>query len=133
MLARPGRAFAQYMQITSSAGANGSISPSGSNHDQYGTNVTFTASPNSGYMVNNWQLDSNVVQTGGTTYSLNDITASHTVYVTFTTLPTYTITPSAGANGSISPNTQQNVTCRGQYHLYRRSEYRICGEQLDSR
>ena len=59
--------------------------------------------------MSNWTVDSTVVQTGGNSYTLTNVTASHSVQVTFYQLPTYTITPSAGANGSISPSTQQPV------------------------
>ena len=35
------------------------------------------------YAVNSWSVDGTVVQTGGTTFTLNNITADHTVKVTF--------------------------------------------------
>lgn len=68
--------------ITPSSGGNGTISPNtvqitGSNP------VTFTARPNTGYIVNQWLLDGSLVQTGGTTYTLSNITANHSVEVTF--------------------------------------------------
>ena len=100
--------FAQRITITSSAGSNGSISPSGQTQVSLGAGISFTASPNTGYTVNNWTLDGTLVQTGGTGYTLNNVTAAHTVQVTFC-LITYTVTPSAGANGSISPSTAQIV------------------------
>ena len=84
------------------------ISPSTAQTVNYGSSLTFTATPSTGYTVNTWSLDGTVVQTGGTTYTLTNITANHTVNVTFTLL-TYTITPSAGANGTISPSTAQTV------------------------
>ena len=94
--------------VTPSAGANGTLSPSTAQTVNYGSSLTFTATPNTGYMVNTWSVDGTVVQTGGTTFTLTNITANHTVHVTFTQL-TYTITPSAGANGTISPSTAQTV------------------------
>ena len=48
--------------------------------------MTLTATPNTGYTVNTWSLDGTVVQTGGTTYTLSNIVANHTVAVTFTPL-----------------------------------------------
>ena len=48
-----------------------------------GGSVTFTATPNTGYVVNSWQLDGTVVQNGGTTFTLYNITAAHRVQVTF--------------------------------------------------
>ena len=93
--------------ITPTAGGNGTINPSTAQTVNYGSSLTFTATPNTGYTVNTWSVDGTVVQTGGTTYTLNNITANHTVNVTFTI--TYTITPTAGGNGTISPSTPQTV------------------------
>ena len=117
ILLSPGAVFAQnvFFTITSSAGPNGSISPNGTTTVQIGTSLLFRATPNTGYSVNNWSVDGTVVQTGGTTYSLQNIIANHTVLVTFaTTAPTtYTVTPTAGANGTISPSTVQTVNSGG--------------------
>jgi 6-phosphogluconolactonase (cycloisomerase 2 family) len=68
----------------------------------------FTATPNTGYNVDQWLVDGTLVQTGGTTFTLNNVTADHTVEVTFT-IQTFTVTPSTGGNGSISPSTPQTV------------------------
>ena len=88
--------------ITSTADANGSISPSGTFSKDYGSSQLFTASPAAGYEVDKWTVDSVDVQTGGTTYTLSNITAAHTVAVSFKIM-TYTVSASAGANGSIDP------------------------------
>ena len=98
--------------VTPSAGTNGTISPNTAQTANYGTNVTFTATPNTGYTVATWSVDGSAVQTGGTTFTLTNVTASHTVSVTFTNI-IYTVTPSAGANGTISPNTAQTVASGG--------------------
>jgi hypothetical protein len=45
-------------------------------------------------------------------YTFDSVVANHTITVSFA-LNTYTITPSAGANGSISPNTPQIVSQGG--------------------
>jgi len=73
--------------ITPSAGANGAISPSTAQQVAAGGNSAFTATPNSGYQVNNWLADNNVVQVGGTQYTLTGINANHTVSVTFVSIP----------------------------------------------
>ena len=57
----------QTFTITPSAGANGTISPSTAQTVNYGSSLTFTATPNTGYVVNSWLLDGTVAQTGGTT------------------------------------------------------------------
>ena len=82
--------------VTPSAGANGSISPNTAQTVAGGSSLTFTATPNANYTVDSWSVDGSVVQTGGTTYTLVDITANHTVNVTFSPLTvTYIVTPSA--------------------------------------
>jgi hypothetical protein len=91
--------------ITASAGSGGSISPNGTITKNAGDNQAFTASPSANYVVNQWLVDSGVVQTGGTSYTLYNIQAGHSVQVTFTYAPAqYTINASAGSGGSISPN-----------------------------
>jgi len=98
--------------ISPAAGTNGAISPNNPQMVNYNGSVTFTATANAGYTVDVWQLDGVNAQTSGTSYSLKNITANHTVKVTFKLL-TFTITPSADSNGTISPNTPQTVTYGG--------------------
>lgn len=69
--------------VTPSAGANGAISPAVPQMVNFGTSMTFTATPNAYFAVDQWFLDGNVVQNGGTTYQLNAIQADHTIEVTF--------------------------------------------------
>lgn len=69
--------------VTTSAGANGNILPASSVVVNSGANQIFTATPSSGYTINQWLLDNNVVQAGGTTYQLSNIQADHTVRATF--------------------------------------------------
>jgi formylglycine-generating enzyme required for sulfatase activity len=91
-------------QITASAGSNGSIDPSGTIMKNSGESQEFTATPAMGYEVDKWQKDGGDDQTGGTTYTLPDITATHTVHVTFK-IQTFAVTASAGANGSVAPTS----------------------------
>jgi len=94
--------------ITPSAGPNGAISPNTPQTISSSATLTFTAIPDSGYRVDKWLLDGAVQQTGGNTCMLGNITADHTLTVTFKTA-IYTVTPSAGAGGTITPNTAQAV------------------------
>ncbi len=73
----------QQFTVTPLVGAGGSISPSTSQVVNPGSSLTFTATPDSGYAINQWLLDSIVVQNGGTSYQLNNIQANHSVQVTF--------------------------------------------------
>jgi hypothetical protein len=90
------------LNIQASADTNGAISPSGEVLAYYGSDKQFTATANLGYEIDQWFVDGNSVQTGGTTYTLTNITDNHTVAVSFKIL-TYTVNASAGANGSIDP------------------------------
>ena len=96
--------------ITASAGANGTISPSGSVSVASGSNQTFTITPASGYQVAGVQADG--VSVGAVaSYTFSNVTANHTISATFAAngLPSYTITASAGANGTISPSGSVSV------------------------
>ena len=62
----------------------------------------FTATANTGYTVDKWTVDGADAQTGGTTYTLSNITATHTVAVSFKIM-TYTVSASAGTNGTVVP------------------------------
>lgn len=101
--------------LTASAGTNGSISP-GSVTVNEGANQTFTFTPNSGYHVADVLVDG--VSVGAVnTYTFNNVTANHTVSVSFAanTVNTFTLTPTSGANGSISPATAQEVAAGGDF------------------
>ena len=95
--------------ITASAGTNGTISPNGNITVNSGANQTFTFTPNTGYYIDQVLVD-NVNNPGAVssgTYTFTNVTSNHTISVTFA-INTYTITATAGANGTISPDG--NVT-----------------------
>ena len=87
--------------VTASAGTNGTVAPLSAVVNYNGSQL-FTASPGTGYEVDKWTLDGSDIQTGGNTYTLSSITATHTVAVSFKIM-TYTVTASAGANGTVAP------------------------------
>jgi len=95
--------------ITASAGANGSISPSGSVGVVAGENQSFTITANSGYQVADVLVDT-VSQGAVTSYTFTNVQANHTISASFSALPQYTIDASAGASGSISPSGSVSVT-----------------------
>src|SRR5439155_1308273 len=87
--------------ITASAGANGSISPSGAVSVNATDSKTFTISPATNYHVADVLVDG--VSVGAvTTYTFTNVLANHTIAASFA-IDTRTITASAGSNGSISP------------------------------
>lgn len=83
------------LQITASAGENGTITPSGTITVNYGWLQAFQITPDLGYSVNEILVDGENV--GNTkTYSLGNITQPHNIYTTFKPGDLYTIdvTPS---------------------------------------
>ncbi len=98
--------FTALWTITASAGANGSITPSGSISVINGTSQAYTITTNAGYAVTSVMVDG-IDQGPLTSYTFTNVTADHTISATFTTL--WTITASAGANGSITPSGSISV------------------------
>ena len=68
--------------ITATAGAGGSISPSGSVTVADNDSQTFTITPDSGYEIDTLTVD-NVDVTATTSYTFTNVTADHTISVTF--------------------------------------------------
>lgn len=68
--------------ITATAGANGSITPSGAVGVAAGGSQTFTISPSSGYVINTLKVDGMEV-TATASYTFSDVNANHTIEVTF--------------------------------------------------
>ena len=91
--------------ITATAGANGTISPNGDVAVNEGASRTFTITPNTGHSIQDVTVDGASVGAVAT-YAFTNVTAPHTIAATFMVTPTvtYTITATAGANGSISPS-----------------------------
>src|SRR4030095_9723697 len=81
--------------IAASAGANGSISPSGAVVVSHGGSQSFTITPNTGYHVADVLVDGASVG-AVTAYTFSNVTAAHTIAASFA-IDTYVITVSAGA------------------------------------
>ncbi len=97
--------------ITATAGSGGSISPSGEVTLEQGANQSFTISANSGYQITDVTVDG--VSVGiRTSYTFTNVTANHTIEVSFApeVVYIYTISASSGPNGSISPQGEIEVT-----------------------
>ena len=92
--------------ITSSAGANGTISPNGTTTVTYGGSQAYTITPNTGYHIATVLVDgtNNPTAVSSGTYTFTNITTSHTITATYA-INTYTITVTQGANGTIAPGT----------------------------
>ena len=96
--------------ISSSAGENGTISPEGDTIVYEGTNATFTITPDEGYRIASVIVDAETENEANVTnaivnsrYTFQNVMANHSINVTFEEIPTYTISSSAGENGTISP------------------------------
>lgn len=86
--------------IVATAGAHGSISPSGSTVFPYGSSQTYTITPASGYYPSAVIVDGTNVGPVSS-YTFGSIVTNHTISVAFAGPDT--IVASAGANGTISP------------------------------
>ena len=95
--------------ITASAGANGSIAPSGPVVVNYGDDQLFTITPDTCYHVADVLVDASSIGPV-TSFTFTNVTANHTISADFA-IDTYSITASAGANGSVAPAGVVTVDC----------------------
>ena len=92
-------------------GGNGSIAPAGATTVNYGGSQAYSITPDLGYHVADVLVDG--VSVGAvTTYDFTNVTADHTIEASFA-IDTFTITSSAGANGSIAPAGATTVNYGG--------------------
>src|SRR5207249_2399992 len=111
--------------VTASAGANGSISPSGAVSVAYNGSQTCTMTPATGYHVADVLVDGSSVG-AVTSRTFSNVTVDHTISASFA-INTYSITASAGAHGAISPsgsvsanhgaNQSFTITPDAHYHV----------------
>jgi hypothetical protein len=87
--------------ITATAGANGTITPSGAVVVDYDNSQHFSIAPNIGYHIDSMIIDGTPI-TADTQYTFNNVQASHTIYAAFA-IDQFTITATSGANGAILP------------------------------
>ena len=88
--------------ITASAGAGGTITPSGAVGVVDGGSRVFTIAPLPGYSITDVLVDAASVGAVGS-YTFTNVIASHTISATFSQ-QTHTVTASAGPNGTITPS-----------------------------
>lgn len=97
--------------ITASAGPNGKITPSGNVSVKAGNPQGFTITANPNCSILDVKLDG-VSKGPMTSYTFTNVQAKHTIQATFCNGSIYTITASAGPNGSITPAGSVQV-CQG--------------------
>ena len=90
--------------ITATAGSNGNISSSGPVSVNYGSDETFTITPDTNYHVADVVVDGSSVGTV-TAHTFSNVTSNHTIEATFA-IDTYTLTTEASptAGGSVTTN-----------------------------
>ena len=102
--------------ITATAGANGDISPDGNVSVPRNGNQGFYITAYSGYEIDQVSIDgtNNPEAVSNGDYTFTNVTANHTIAVTFkAVVQSYTITATAGANGTITPNGAVSVDENG--------------------
>ena len=119
--------------ITASAGAGGSISPSGSKTVAYGGSQAYTITPATGYDISDVKVDGRSVG-AVSTYTFSNVTAAHTISASFV-LKSYSITASAGVGGSISPSGSRSVAYGGSqaYTITPSTGYDISDVKVDGK
>ncbi|PKM63439.1 MAG: hypothetical protein CVU97_00430 [Firmicutes bacterium HGW-Firmicutes-21] len=69
--------------ITSSAGANGTITPSGTNVVEEGKDITFTIIPDNGYEIDSVKVDGAIVPLTNSQYKFTNVGANQNIIATF--------------------------------------------------
>lgn len=101
----------QTYDLVPSAGEHGSVSPDTTQTVNGGSDFTFTITPDEGYHIDTLEVDGAAVP-ATVSYTFSNVTANHTIVATFAegeAPEIYTITPTAGSHGSISPSGVQSV------------------------
>ncbi|HWQ64092.1 MAG TPA: PKD domain-containing protein [Methanospirillum sp.] len=99
------------LTIAAVAGQGGQIQPNGTVNVTFGNTQCFNITAFSNYFISNVEVDgiSQGNNTSPMTYCFPNVTKNHSINASFSKYA-YTITPSAGVGGTISPSTPQNVT-----------------------
>ena len=103
--------------IAASAGENGTITPAGDVSVAHGNNQAFDVEATAGYHIASLLVNgTEVAEAAGVasyTYTFSNITAAQTIAATFA-INTYTITVTAGENGTTTPAANQTVNHGGE-------------------
>ena len=101
-----------YHTIVATAGANGSINPSGAVNVLEGSDADFIITPDQGYNIKevivNGGATEELTDGNSVTYTFTNVTQDHTIHAEFE-LDTYIITATAGPNGNINPSGDVEV------------------------
>ena len=117
--------------ITATAGAGGSITPSGIATVNSGASQSYAIAPASGYTIADVKVDG--ISVGAiANYTFSTVTANHTITATFSVI-TYSMSATAGTGGSITPSGTSTVNSGSSqsYTIAPASGYTIAGVTVD--
>lgn len=119
--------------ITVITGDHGNISPTGETVVTAGGSQAFTIVPDPCYRVADVLVDDVSIGSTGT-HTFTNVTADHTINATFA-IETYTITATAGANGSITPSNASTMDCGAsqEYTITPADGYRVADVLVDGK
>ncbi|MFH0966782.1 MAG: PKD domain-containing protein, partial [Methanobacteriota archaeon] len=102
------------LTITAAAGQGGMIEPNGTVNVTFGSSQSFVTTASENYFISSIEVDGIDLgnQTSPNTTIFANVTKDHSINASFQK-HAYTITPSAGIGGTISPSTPQNVSTGG--------------------
>jgi len=118
--------------VISTAGSHGSVSPAGTTTVNYGANQVFIFAPMTGYHADSVYVDGVGQGLLATTDTIKNVTANHTIRVTFT-INQYKITASAIGHGTISPTDSVSMSYGGNqaFTISPNGDYRIDSVVVD--
>ncbi len=96
------------ISMFSEAGTGGDISPEGTVNVDFGSNVTYTITPHTGYHISDVEIDG-VSQGSISSYVFTNVTSEHSIEAEFL-INTYTITGSSSPGGALSFQGSTTVT-----------------------
>jgi hypothetical protein len=111
--------------VTASAGAGGTVSPSGANDVVEGNGINITATPNTGYAFTSWTVDGVENASTDNPYAFVNVTANHTIAAVFKQLYSINYNVASENKGSTSKvlsteysNVSDKWTAPANYYTY---------------
>lgn len=96
--------------VSPSAGSSGSITPSTVQSVNEGENITFSALPGNGYVVDQWRLNGAAVQSGGDGFTIGNVSANASVEVIFKPSPQTAFAQWSAAHFTFAQLNDPNVS-----------------------
>lgn len=121
------------LTLTATAGSGGSITPPGTTTVGRGSSQTFYFLPDPCYRVADVVIDGSSIG-ARSSYTFTNITTDHTISASFV-LNSYTLTSTAGPNGTIAPLGQTPVACGEDqfYNIVPRAGYHVSDVRVDGK